>query len=1329
MRRPVKWTLWGLGGIAGIALLLGLAAILILPSGWFRGKVRDRMVYEIERASGGRTEIGEFRFDWKTMTAEVAPFVLRGTEPRTEKPLFRADRVQVGLKIISMMQRDVDIASLRVDAPHINILVDERGRTNFPEPKIKRTSEKSPVERLLDLAVARIDLHNGWVRYADREIPVDIKGEKLQARLDYNFDGPSYRGAVSMNQLEVASAKTAPLAFDLETQIGLYANRIQVESAQLRRGATTMSASGSVNNFKDPTVQMVVTADASLADVGAQLRLPKPHVGRVRFNGNFTYNPRDRLLIAGRAQGSGLALHQSGIRVENIGVNTDVRWTLEKIELRATRVDALGGRFAGTADIVDFARLQANGRIDGISLATVSRMAGVKNTPYSAGVSGPVEVTMTLGGRDLRAGGNFVLTPAAGGVPVRGTAQVAYDQRRNTIELGNSHLLLPGTSIDASGTLGSELKVRIETRDLNDLLPALAMVGEAPEQLPLTLQPNGTAVFAGAVSGPVKAARATGQVTITNFTVQQQKIDGLVANIDADASSARIASFALGQDNLRLEGSATVGLQNWKAVDAAPLKANLKLQGAAVEKLLAAAGQKFPISGQMTAFATAQGTIGDPRLAVKLEVREPVVYGEKLDRIRAEVQYAGTGVEVINGVAELGTARVLLKGAFEHAPGDYKNGRLRFDASTQGFALQSVANVQRLRPGVQGRFEMAVTGSARLQNGILQPDRLDGVLGLRDLVVDGRPVGNFNVRADTSGTALNFTVAGNLRGSNVSGKGGFELTGDYPGKGSVEFSAITLSTLQDLLLAARGTQPMPFDGVVEGRVEFSGPAKKPELIRARMDLPALQIVPSRPGLTPAQIRDLTLRNEGPVVFEYDGKTVAIRSAHLVGRDTNMRATGTFALGEKNPWDLRVDGTLNLATVQNFNADVTSSGLATVNASVRGSLDDPQVTGRMELNKASFYLTDLPNGLDNANGTILFDKRRATIEKLTAETGGGTISMAGFVGFGSELSYRLSARADNVRVRYPEGVSTTVSSTLSLTGSATKSMLGGVVTVRRASFNPRTDVGGILATSARPVATPLTPNPYLRGMQLDVRVETAPGLQFQTALTNDLQAEADLRIRGTAARPTLLGRVSVNQGEVQFFGNKYIINRGEISFYNPAKIEPVLDMDLETRVRGVLVTINFTGPLSRLNVSYRSDPPLQSTEIVALLAVGRAPGTNSSLASGQTVATQGVLSGSGNTLLGQAVAAPISGRLQRFFGVSRLKIDPQLTGINAVPQARLTVEQQVSRDVTLTYITNLAEANQQIVRVEWDITRNWSVVALREDNGAFGIDFFFKKRFK
>lgn len=109
--------------------------------------------------------------------------------------------------------------------------------------------------------------------------------------------------------------------------------------------------------------------------------------------------------------------------------------------------------------------------------------------------------------------------------------------------------------------------------------------------------------------------------------------------------------------------------------------------------------------------------------------------------------------------------------------------------------------------------------------------------------------------------------------------------------------------------------------------------------------------------------------------------------------------------------------------------------------------------------------------------------------------------------------------------------------------------------------------------------------------------------------------------------------------------------------------------------------------------------------------------------------QSFLATGANTLISQAIATPVSSRLQRFFGVSKLKIDPMLTGLEGTPQARLTIEQQISPNITLTYVTNLTETQQQIVRLEWDFSRQWSVVAVRDANGIFGIDFNYKKRFK
>jgi translocation and assembly module TamB len=107
----------------------------------------------------------------------------------------------------------------------------------------------------------------------------------------------------------------------------------------------------------------------------------------------------------------------------------------------------------------------------------------------------------------------------------------------------------------------------------------------------------------------------------------------------------------------------------------------------------------------------------------------------------------------------------------------------------------------------------------------------------------------------------------------------------------------------------------------------------------------------------------------------------------------------------------------------------------------------------------------------------------------------------------------------------------------------------------------------------------------------------------------------------------------------------------------------------------------------------------------------------------------ITGGSSAALLGGALSASVSGRLERFFGASRIKIDPQITGVDNIPQARLTIEQQVSRNITLTFVTNLNRSQQQIVRMEWDLSREWSVVAVRDENGLFGVDFFLRKSMK
>lgn len=883
--------------------------------------------------------------------------------------------------------------------------------------------------------------------------------------------------------------------------------------------------------------------------------------------------------------------------------------------------------------------------------------------------------------------------------------------------------------------------MKARSSNLDDALPALATLSaQAPQTIPVKLN-NGTATFEGTVRGSLDDPEIAGQLVMTGFSAEGHPFDRLTSDFVLKQSGLHVRRVALTRDSMQVDGQGELGLSDWKALATSAVSATMNLRGARLEKLLAEAAISLPLSGAAAATVKLGGTYGDPRADVNVEVDQIVAYEEQVDHLRAAVHAVAGSVQITSGRLELGAAQAQFKGGYDYDPRDARSGRVQVELDARGFNLSQFEHIRKMRPGLAGPF----TGQTKLTGTIgkagFDLSGLTAQLALRNVVLDRQPFGSLTLTAETKAGELNVRATTDLHGSRIDASGQWRLQGDYPGAARVEFSKVTLAMLQDLQADVAALDsgaervppgPLPFEGLVQGQGTLTVALKRPETMRADVTINTVQVNP-KPGQQfrlDARPEDLVLRNTRPVEFQVTPQAVRVRSAQFAAKDTDIQVSGTAPLDSKTPLNLTATGSLSLAVLQILNPDLLAQGNASLDARIRGTRADPQVTGQLQLKNASLYLSDLPNGVTNANGVILFDRSRATIQQLTAETGGGKLSFSGFVGFGgSVLVYRLQANADQVRVRLPQDVSISFNSLLNLTGTSESSVLSGSLTVNRVNFNPRTDLAQLLAQSTKPTPASAAPSEYLRGMQLDVRVESGPGLQVQTSLARDIQAEAELRLRGTPVRPVLLGDVSVSEGEVQFFGSRYTINHGEVRFLNPVKIEPLFDMDLETKARGITVNITFSGTLSKMNVAYRSDPPLQSTEIIALLAVGRTPTLTSGTPAATTDTQSSFLQSSAGSILGQALSSQVSSRLQRFFGVSRLKIDPQLVGVDNIPQARLTLEQQVSKDVTLTYITNLSRTQEQIVQVQWDLSREWSVVAIRDENGIFGIDFQYRKRFK
>ncbi len=880
-----------------------------------------------------------------------------------------------------------------------------------------------------------------------------------------------------------------------------------------------------------------------------------------------------------------------------------------------------------------------------------------------------------------------------------------------------------------SGTLGKTLRIKFRTTNPDDVLPALALMDNAPKTIPLKLA-GGSAQADGTVTGPLENPIFRGQMQIQRASVGGHAFDRLDSELEASKQSIRSSKFTLARGNSQASGNVSLQARAGSFDDAA-ITGTVTLANISLEEAIKEIGRTDPVSGMLAGSMRVTGFLQEPQGEATFDIQHPAAYGEKADHLRASVHIAPDLAELTAGQVEDGSARARFSGSYRHPAGKWDSGDVRFQVTGQDLTPDRIETFTKVQPPVGGIFSGALDGAGQVQNSKLKLTSANGSLSVDKFTVDKQPVGNLKLTASTRGEDLQLQVQGSVRDSTVNGQGSWRLSGNNPGSMAVHFTKMDIQTVNHLAMlgttAEQETRELPFDGFIVGGATVMVPLTSLMDFQAEVTLDSVQLRP-KPSATPKVMAPVKveLRNTKPVLLAITSKGATIQSAEFKAEGTTIEASGSVPFESGANANLALRGDLNLTILQLLSPDLTASGNATMQAAVRGSLRDPSVNGRLELKGASLYFGDLPNGVDNANGVVLFDRNRATIEKLTAETGGGKVTLTGLVEFGSQLVYRLQADAKSVRVRWPEDLSTTFDAKLEFNGSPAQSTLSGSLTLNRASFDSRGDLGQLFAASTKPLPTTGEANDLLRGAQFDVRIQSSPNFEFLTSLTRDVEADVSLRLRGSPLRPVLLGDISVNQGELQLFGNRYTVNRGDIHFLNPVKIEPNLDMEMETKARGITVNITLAGTMNKLNVNYSSDPPLQQSEIIALLAVGRDPTGAATIASGSPAA--GGFNDSGLSLLSEAASEQLSSRLQRFIGSSRVKIDPTLTAADNLPQARLTVEQQISRDITMTYITNLNRTQEQTIRFQWDFSRRWSVIAVRDSNGLFGVDFQYRRRF-
>lgn len=1370
-------------GVMSLAIVVALAWYLRSPQ--FEDFVRRKVIATIEDATGGQVDLQSFHWDLGKLELEARGLTIHGREGPDQLPYVHTDRAHVRLHIVAFLERRVHLEYVGLDRPVIHVIVYPDGTTNAPEPKVKRGNVET-VQQLFDLAIGRADLRNGRLLLNDRELPLDFSADDIGASMTYDRGDHRYDGTLHVGKIDAKYQNFRDVAAQLEAEFSLLHDTAQFKSLKLKSEGSSLEAQGKLTNFDHPRVEFTYNATVNVAQLGAVTRNYQLRGGTIVASGSGKYSGTGRS-SQGKLSIRGLDYLQEGAVLRNANASADFSLDNDRLSLTHMAGRLLGGEITGTATIdnlltsnsavatapppaksstrarassakktgesLDATTAQLRGpgpqlgiarlQVRGVSLAELARAISTRSLPIEAlkpagSVDGTVSLAWTRSLADAQ--GELALDvlprsqPADGELPVSGSLHSHYRLRPQVMDIASLNLMTPHTQLTASGTLGAtaeDMKVIFAATSLKEFEPFVVALGYGPSPVEL----EGEASFNGTITGKLTDSQIEGHVEASNFTyiytppqkaagppahvppkrasffhaasasppappppVRQPRripIDQFSADVQYSPSKVALHNAIIQEGSAHLNVDWTAALRRGSFTEDSLFQLQAAVHNADVTDLQHTAGFNYPVTGTLKATLQAAGTEGNPHGQGQFTLTAAQVYGRPIKSASANLMLASHEAQLKH--IRVLAARGVVAGSASY---NFNDKGLTFDLNGASIDLAEIPELQSARLQTAGAASFAAKGSGTIDEPVV-----NGNVQVSDLVLNGERVGGFSAIAVTHGRQLHLTARSNFPRASLALDGTLELRGDMPANMTMQFSNLDIDPFLRTEIKGKITR----HSSMAGQATLAGPLKQPKLLNGDFKIYDFKV----------EVNKVPIASDGPVELTLAKGVMSVQRCVLVSEESRLALSGSAGLQDDRRLDLRADGNVNLKLVHTLDPDIASYGAVTIGVTVTGDTAKPLMKGRMEIIHAGLSMIDLPAGLGDINGSFVFNSDRLEVEHLTARTGGGLVTFSGFVTYSRTMGFDLTATGGDIRFRYA-GISVTSDQSLHLAGNLQNASLKGDVTVTRFAQIPSTDLQYVLAqASPSAVANPSSP---LNGLHLDVRILSAPELTVQTTLAK-LSGGVDLRLRGTAARPVLSGRINIAEGDLKIGGTKYHLERGDITFTDPVRIDPVLDVEATTRVRDYDITVGLHGTLERLTTTYRSDPPLSSEDIVALLAFGR----TQTDATGAATPQFGFAESASNAVLGQAINQTVTNRMSRLFGVSSIRINPSVSGADNNPNARLTVEQQVSNNVTLTYITNLTRSAQQVIQFEYNINSEYTLQGIRDENGVVSFDVLVRKR--
>ncbi|KAA6465045.1 AsmA family protein [Acidobacteria bacterium AB60] len=1317
---------WFMGVSTLLFLVTTITVIVLLNSQGFHNYVLSKAQSAAAESLGAQVQLQNYALHLSPLGLDVYGVTIHGAAPYANIPLLQVQHAQVGVGITSVLQKKWYLSSIRVDHPVVQVFVDKNGASNIPKPKSSNSKSNTSI---FDLGIRHAILDQGEIYYNAQKsaLAADVHDLNFQA----GFDVPlkMYSGHLAYSNGRVLFGAYEPFEHNFDARFDVTPSTFQLHHATLSSGNTRVNLAATATNFNAPVVRARYSVDLDGAQMARMLKNPSIPTGAIRATGTAQYEdlPNQPLLatltVNGDLTSRQLLVKTSSVQAAIESLSAHYALDHGNATLHDLRAGLLGGEVNAQGTIKDLAgtaHAEMTAGLHNISLGEAMRLAGSQASSQPVKLSGVLNADAKASWdksldnlaahtdasiHGAATGKETARSQQAGTLPIESEIHATYTGANKQIALQQSYLRLPQTSLTMNGVVSnrSSLALRLQANDLREVatLAGLFSTPKPGQPPPPALDLAGQANFQGTVQGSTSAPHLAGQLSASNLRVNGTAWKVFRTNVDASPTGASLRNADLEpQAKGRITFNASTGLHKWAFTKDSPIQVDLNASQMDVADLVKLAGQQIPVTGTLNTHVTLHGTELNPIGNGNVSLTKVVAYNEPISTI--QVTFNGTGDEA-HADLDVQLPAGSVKSNVSVRP---KEKTYTAQLSSGGIDLTKLETLKAKNVDATGVVAINAHGQGSFDN-----PQLTAAIQIPTLVIQKQTVKNINLDMDMANHVANATLNSTAVNTSIRAKARVNLTGDYDTDASIDTQGIPL---QPIVAAYSPAQAATLSGQTELHATVRGPIKNKAQLEAHLNIPYLNLDYNN---------TIKLASQGPIKADYKNGVLDLQRGEISGTETELHFQGSIPVIDRSaPMSLVLQGDVNLRLAQLFDPTIRSSGNVRFNINSHGATGR-DIGGEIDIVDANYASGDLPVGLQHGNGALTLTTDRINIKSFQGTVGGGTVIAQGGVAYRPAIQFNLGLAAKNIRMLYPQGMREAVDADIRLVGTTENATLGGTVNLADISFTPAFDLDNFIGQFSSGV-TPPPSQGFAQNVNLNLALHSTNNVNLVSS-TVSINGSANLQVRGTAADPVILGRVNLTGGDVILHNDRFVLTGGTIQFVNPSQTEPVLNVGVKTTIQQYDISMRFTGPASQMQTQYNSDPALPQADILNLLAFGQTSGA----AAGQTASNEPStpVTQQAASLVASQVSSQITSRISKVAGISQLSISPVLG--NATGQgagANITIQQRVTGNLFVTFSTNTATTQSEVIQGQYQITPKVALSATRDPNGGFAVDTLIKK---